>query len=209
MKNNKKIIVIGAGPAGLTATNELLNKGYSVKLFEKENYIGGISRTAVYKGNRIDIGGHRFFSKSDTVMNFWHDLMPYEEDISTTSDDVMLKRSRLSRILWMRRLFDYPLKLSLKTISQMGYWRTFTIGLSYIKSILFPIKPEKNLEDFFINRFGRKLYLQFFKSYTEKVWGVPCSEISSAWGAQRIKGISILKALAHAIKPKKSSDIAQ
>ena len=213
---NKKIIIAGGGPAGLTAAYEL-SKGQDadIAVFEKDIQVGGISKTVNYKGNRIDIGGHRFFSKSDTVMQWWDGILPTEGDKikADDTDKVMLVRSRKSRILWMRKLFDYPLKLTADTILKLGLWRTFLIGMSYLKAAAFPIKPEKNLEQFFINRFGKRLYLQFFKDYTEKVWGVSCSEISSAWGAQRIKGISITKAIAHAAKSafakKDKSDIAQ
>ncbi len=210
--NTKNIIIAGGGPAGLTAALELSKKSQKVDLFERENFYGGISRTAVYKGNRIDIGGHRFFSKSDTVMQWWADILPYQsEELSPDKTDlVMLERSRLSRILWMRKLFNYPLSFSAETFLKLGLFRTFLIGLSYMRALAFPIKNEQNLEEFFINRFGKKLYLQFFKDYTEKVWGVSCREISASWGAQRIKGISIRKAIAHALKPKKkSADISQ
>lgn len=196
---NGKIIVVGAGPAGLTAAYEIGSK--NVTIFEKESFVGGISRTAEYKGNRIDIGGHRFFSKSDAVMDWWNKILPFQEDGENADDTelIMLKRSRLSRILWMRKLFDYPLSLSPKTILNLGVFRTFLLGASYLKAALFPPEKIENLEDFFISRFGERLYLQFFKDYTEKVWGVKCSEIDASWGAQRIKGVSIKKAIMHAL----------
>lgn len=229
-------LIIGAGPAGLTAAYELLQKS-DVKpiVFEKSEYMGGIARTVNYKGNRIDIGGHRFFSKSDRVMDWWLDIMPMEcgeadrqqiayqgkrRDVVSSpqgpnpeqEDLVMLVRSRKSRIYFLRKFFDYPLKLSGDTLSKLGLLRTFRIGCSYMRSVVSQIKPEKNLEQFFINRFGRELYLTFFKSYTEKVWGIECREISAEWGAQRIKGLSILKTLKHAfgkLLPNRSQDVAQ
>lgn len=212
MNKDKKIIIAGGGPAGLTAAYELSKRGIKSLVYERDDFLGGISRTAVYKGNRMDIGGHRFFSKSDVVMDFWSEILPTQDENNNpeTMDSVMLKRSRLSRILWMRKLFNYPLSFSPETFLKLGLIRTFLIGMSYLRAVFFPIKNEKNLEEFFINRFGKKLYRQFFKDYTEKVWGVPCSEISSSWGAQRIKGVSIRKAILHALKPKdKSGDISQ
>ncbi len=225
-KNNKTAIIIGAGPAGLTAAYELLNKtDITPIIFEATGDIGGISKTVNYKNNRIDIGGHRFFSKSDRVMQFWLDHMPLQgkpakDDIilnrrlpSNVSggpdpekqDRVMIYRNRISRIFFLRKFFDYPVSLSLQTINNLGWLRTFSIGCSYAKARLVPIKPEKSLEDFFINRFGRKLYQTFFEDYTEKVWGIPCSKINPQWGAQRVKGLSISKAILHAVaKPFKS-----
>lgn len=228
---DKKIAVIaGAGPAGLTAAYELL-KRTDIKplVFEKSGDIGGISKTVNYKGNRIDIGGHRFFSKSDRVMRWWLDILPVDpaadeafdihyQNKSTTvqagkehtgdPDKVMLVRNRLSRIYFLKKFFSYPVSLSVQTIKGLGLWRTFKIFVSYLKARIAPVKNEQSLEDFFINRFGRELYLTFFKDYTEKVWGQKCSEISAEWGAQRIKGLSITKALAHAIRQlsKKNND---
>ena len=220
-KEFKKIAVIaGAGPAGLTAALELL-RTTDVKpvIFEAENVIGGISRTARYKGNRMDIGGHRFFSKSDTVMDWWQGILPLQgvaskDDIAIgrkvplteggpdpeKTDYVMLCRSRLSRILFLRKLFNYPISLNGDTIRNLGLWRMMKIGLSYIKVQLLPARKENSLEDFMINRFGVELYRTFFRDYTEKVWGVPCSKISPDWGGQRIKGLSITKTVVHAVK---------
>lgn len=217
----KKIAVIaGAGPAGLTAALELL-RTTDVKpvIFEAENVIGGISRTARYNGNRMDIGGHRFFSKSDTVMDWWQGILPLQgaaskDDIAIgrtvplteggpdpeKTDYVMLCRSRLSRILFLRKLFDYPVTLNGDTIRNLGLWRMFKIGMSYLKVQILPARKEKSLEDFMINRFGVELYRTFFRDYTEKVWGVPCSKISPDWGGQRIKGLSITKTVIHAVK---------
>ena len=220
-RNFTKIAVIaGAGPAGLTAALELL-RTTDVKpvIFEAEDVVGGISRTARYNGNRMDIGGHRFFSKSDTVMDWWQGILPLQgsaskDDIAIgrsvplveggpdpeQTDYVMLCRSRLSRILFLRKLFDYPVSLNGDTIRNLGLWRMMKIGLSYLKVQLLPARKEKSLEDFMINRFGVELYRTFFRDYTEKVWGVPCSKISPDWGGQRIKGLSITKTVIHAVK---------
>jgi protoporphyrinogen oxidase len=207
-------IIIGAGPAGLTAAYELLTRtDIHPIVLERSTYMGGISRTIEYKGNRMDLGGHRFFSKSDRVMEWWLAQLPLAQNGEAEILDLrMLVRSRKSRIYFLRRFFEYPIQLSKETLMQLGLRRTLRIGFSYLRSALFPIKPVSNLEEFFINRFGRELYMTFFKSYTEKVWGVPCSQISADWGAQRIKGLSIRKAIAHflkqAAKPRES-DIAQ
>ena len=273
-------IIIGAGPSGLTAALELVRRtGMKPVVLEASEEIGGISRTIRYKGNRMDIGGHRFFSKSDRVMQWWIELMPpstdagadvdisyqgkqrsikveptatvhpvavpahleqepplrgmgplqdpadEERDETTdpqespveameivveapTADDtdrVMLVRPRRSRIYYLRKFFDYPIKLSGNTVQNLGMARMVKIGFSYVGSRIRPITPEKSLEDFLINRFGRELYLTFFKSYTEKVWGTPCRDISAEWGAQRIKGLSLTTALKHFVKKKSFS----
>jgi len=185
----KTALIIGAGPAGLTAAFEFLKKGdIHPIVVEQENFVGGISRTVEHNGNRMDIGGHRFFSKNNWVMEWW----------KTIYGDMML-RPRLSRILYMRKFFDYPVSLNANTIKGLGLWRMAKIGTSYLKSSLFQIKTEKNLQDFMLNRFGKELYLTFFKDYTEKVWGIPCEQISAEWGAQRIKGLSIAKTIKHAL----------
>jgi protoporphyrinogen oxidase len=220
----KTAVIIGAGPAGLTAALELLRRT-DIKpiVIEFSNDVGGISRTVHYKGNRMDIGGHRFFSKSDRVMRWWLDLMPVEagarengqlfyqgqqrglpeatsEPDPEKEDLVMLVRQRKSRIYFLRRFFDYPLSLTAATFRNMGLTRTLQCGISYMRSALLPLREEHSLEDFLINRFGKKLYLTFFKSYTEKVWGVPCHKISAEWGAQRIKGLSLKGATLHYLK---------
>ena len=230
----RRAIIIGAGPAGLTAAYELLTRTEIQPIvLEKTDYLGGISRTANYKGNRMDVGGHRFFSKSDRVMEWWLKILPLaaaeqgpaairyhrmerevapSASVETNGDRVMLLRPRKSRIYYLRRFFDYPIRLSKDTLLKLGLWRTFKIGLSYVYSALFPIKDEQTLEQFFINRFGRELYLTFFKSYTEKVWGVPCDRISAEWGAQRIKGLSVWATLMHALKKmlrRDSGDVGQ
>lgn len=205
---SETVIIIGAGPAGLTAALELArNSGIRPIVLEALDDVGGISRTIEYRGNRMDIGGHRFFSKSDWVMNWWRQMMPVapETDADGFSkmpdeDRHLLIRPRLSRIYFLRRFFDYPISLSARTMANLGPLRLIRIGISYVWASLFPRRPEKHLEDFFYNRFGGELYRTFFKDYTEKVWGVACSAISPSWGAQRIKGLSITKALVHAAK---------
>jgi protoporphyrinogen oxidase len=237
----KTAIIIGAGPAGLTAAYELLKKT-NIKpiIYEKSGDIGGISKTIKYKGNRIDIGGHRFFSKSNRVMQWWLNILPLQaapskddvklkrnlkikgngkEEITHTkdlqktknpdpekTDRVMLIRQRMSRIFFQKNLFDYPISLNINTIKSLGLFSIIKIGLSYLKISVFPIKNEKNLEEFFINRFGKELYKLFFEEYTEKVWGVPPHEIDSAWGAQRVKGLSITKTIINAIQSMFSKD---
>jgi protoporphyrinogen oxidase len=285
----KKAIIIGAGPAGLTAGLEFLRRSEVVPvLLEASDEIGGISRTIRYKGYRMDIGGHRFFSKSDRVMQWWMDLMPpdmsspdavkvdgapgkpaepleisyqgkrrvvtvpahpseepplrglgpllgddeeantdgesdaseadVEESLAVPEpenpDLVMLIRPRRSRIYYLRKFFDYPITLTASTLANLGATRTVRVGTSYMWSRAHQITPEKSLEDFLINRFGRELYLTFFKSYTEKVWGTPCHEISAEWGAQRIKGLSLTTAVKHFVKKMfrgkgKGGDLAQ
>ena len=211
MSKDKTVLIIGAGPAGLTAALEIIRRGEHLNplIVEATGTIGGISQTVNYKGNRMDIGGHRFFSKSDWVMNWWKSILPVEQEGSNAGKNLLI-RNRLSRIYYLRRFFDYPIKLSLQTLMNLGGVRAIRIGFSYIYSILFPRKPEVCLEDFIINRFGKELYLTFFKDYTEKVWGVSCREISAEWGAQRIKGLSITKAVIHAITaPFKKKSINQ
>jgi protoporphyrinogen oxidase len=232
----RKAIIIGAGPAGLTAAYELLKRSDIIPvILEKSGDIGGISKTINYKGNRMDIGGHRFFSKSDRVMNWWLNILPAQdtgneqftisyqnksrqvapgESITPKdSDKVMLVRERLSRIYFLRKFFTYPIQLSIDTLRKLGVGTTISILVSYLQAQASPRKPENSLEDFMINRFGKTLYNLFFKDYTEKVWGVPCHEIPAEWGAQRIKGVSIRKAIQHAVqsavKKKKSKDISQ
>jgi protoporphyrinogen oxidase len=218
----KRVAVIaGAGPAGLTAAYELLQRSDIRPLvFESDSQVGGISRTVNYRGNRMDLGGHRFFSKSDWVMQWWQSILPVQavpETVDLTyqgqhrsfarsevaphshSDEVMLVRSRLSRILYRRRFYDYPLKLNWRTLSNLGLPYTVDIAASYALARVQRRTPEASLEDFLINRFGTTLYRTFFKDYTEKVWGVPCAEISAEWGAQRIKGLSVGKAIRHAL----------
>ncbi len=208
-------IIVGAGPAGLTAAYELLKRsGVKPVVYEASGMTGGISRTVNYKGNRIDIGGHRFFSKSPRVLQWWLNILPLQTPVGggellgeccppgskdaqgpdpEHTDRVMLVRERRSRILYSGQLFDYPISMSLDTLSKLGLRRVVGIMAGYFQARVFPIRDEKSLEDFFVNRFGRVLYRTFFKDYTEKLWGVPCDQISSEWGAQRIKGLSIAK----------------
>jgi len=236
-EDGRKVAVIaGAGPAGLTTALELLRRSNIAPLvFESDGQVGGISKTVNYRGNRMDLGGHRFFSKSDWVMRWWQDILPVATGAELLSDAlrvsyqnrhhefapgraaaqdpeaVMLVRERLSRIFHRRRFFDYPLKLNASTLRNMGLMETLRIGLSYSHARVIHRVPEASLEDFLINRFGERLYRTFFKDYTEKVWGVPCGEISAEWGAQRIKGLSIRKALAHALASpfRSAADTAQ
>ncbi len=207
----KNVVIIGAGPAGLTAAYELLAKhqGYSVTVIEKSDAIGGISKTVRTGGNRMDIGGHRFFSKDAAVMRWWQEMMPLQgapsfDDAKLNrevplapggpdperEDRVMLVRNRVSRIYYQKHFFDYPVSLKWQTLKTMGLGTTLQVGFSYLKTI-FVKKPETNLENFYINSFGRKLYSMFFEGYTEKLWGRHPREISADWGAQRTKGLSI------------------
>lgn len=235
MERKKKVIIIGAGPAGLTAGLELLraNKNnakkvatktraegarnkdikYEVIILEESNEIGGISRTVKYNGNRMDIGGHRFFSKDEKVVEFWKELMPIqgklayddkklkrERNVSKggpdpeKEDEVLLLRNRVSRIYYLKKFFDYPISMKMQTFKNMGLKRTTQAGMSYVKSMVVK-KDEDSLENFYINRFGKKLYSMFFEGYTEKLWGRHPSEISADWGAQRVKGLSVTTVL--------------
>ncbi len=183
-------IIAGAGPAGLTAATELLDRtDIRPVVMEASEHIGGISRTARHAGNRMDIGGHRFFSKSRRVTDFWERFMPTGADPETT-DRVMLRRPRVSRIFYLKRFFDYPISLSGRTFRNLGLKRTLRAGCDFMRT-RFHTLPETSLENFYINRFGRALYHMFFEDYTHKVWGVHPSRLGADWGAQRVKGLSL------------------
>ena len=211
----KKAVIIGAGPAGLTAASELLDKtDIQPVVLEATAAIGGISQTVAYKGNRMDIGGHRFFSKDREVMDWWKKRMPVQgarskDDILLGLDDkplepggpdperedrVILLRHRVSRIFFLRKFFDYPISLSRGTFANMGLGRTLKAGFGYLGSVIHK-RPENSLEDFYINRFGKPLYSMFFEGYTEKVWGVHPSKLGADWGSQRVKGLSVTAVL--------------
>ena len=211
----KKALIIGAGPAGLTAAYELLTKSKDIEVivFEESDCFGGISKTVNYKGNRMDMGGHRFFSKIPEVNAWWDHMLPMQghptyDDIilhrpmpvtkggpdPEKEDRVMLTRHRVSRILFDTKFYDYPISLKPETFKNFGLLTTLKVGFSYLGSMFHKL-PETNLENFYINRFGRKLYSMFFEYYTENLWGRHPSEIDASWGAQRVKGLSIVAIL--------------
>ncbi len=187
--SEKHVVVVGAGPAGLTAAYELCRRGIPNTVVEKANVVGGISQTARYKGYHFDIGGHRFFTKVKVVDDFWHEVLP---------DEDFLTCSRLSRIYYNKKFFYYPLRPA-NALWGLGLWNSTLILLSYFKAQFYPTKEERSFEDWVSNRFGKRLYRTFFKTYTEKVWGMPCSEIAADWAAQRIKGLSLTSALKNAV----------
>ena len=208
----KKALIIGAGPAGLTAAYELLKKARDIEVvvFEESDCFGGISKTVNYKGNRMDMGGHRFFSKIPEVNEWWDNMLPMQgaptyDDIvlkrempvhkggpdPEKEDRVMLTRHRVSRILFDTKFYDYPISLKPETFKNFGVLTTLKVGFSYLGSMFHKL-PEDNLENFYINCFGRKLYSMFFEYYTENLWGRHPSEIDASWGAQRTKGLSIM-----------------
>lgn len=193
--NNKQTaIIVGAGPAGLTAAHELLKKtDIRPIILEQGSQVGGISKTINYKGWRFDIGPHRFFTKSSAVSALWEEILPKE-------GGNFLKKERLTRIYYNQSFFDYPVKLSLKNLKNLGTKKIAKIIFGYLSARLRPVNPEISLEDFFINRFGRELYKTFFKSYTEKVWGVSCCDIPKNWGAQRVKNLSLSRVITNTIK---------
>jgi len=226
----KKVVIIGAGPAGLTAAYELLKAqdgAFEVTVLEETDVIGGISQTVRYHGNRMDIGGHRFFSKDDRVMNWWQEMMPRQgkpsfDDIKLKrkkklaeggpdpeqTDRVMLVRQRVSRIYYKKKFFDYPISMKMETIKNMGFKTTMEAGFSYLGASVRKL-PETSLENFYINRFGKKLYSMFFEGYTEKLWGRHPREISADWGSQRVKGLSIRAVLKDMLTKKSKKDQKQ
>ena len=226
----KRALIVGAGPAGLTAAYELLKKtDIHPVVMEATDVVGGISQTVKYKGNRMDIGGHRFFSKSTAIMEWWNNVMPVQGALSKDDillgnnerplqkggpdpqkeDRVMLYRDRVSRIFFLRKFFDYPISLKFSTFANMGLWRTIKSGCGYIYSQLHKLK-EDSLENFYINRFGRPLYELFFEGYTEKVWGKHPSKLGADWGSQRVKGLSVYAIIKDALmKPFRGDDVAQ
>jgi len=194
--DTKKAIIIGGGPAGLTAALELSKHGVPATVLEADKQVGGIARTVNYKGYLFDIGGHRFFTKWDEVNQIWNDVLGGK----------FLERPRLSRIYYNKKFFMYPL-VAKNALFGLGIFESMRILASYIKAQLMPTPKEENLEEWVSNRFGRRLYEIFFKTYTEKVWGVPCTTIRAEWAAQRIKGLSLLTAIRNAILPTKTSDV--
>ena len=189
-------VIIGAGPAGLTAGYLLSKAGAPVTVLEADQtYVGGLSRTATYKGYHFDIGGHRFFSKSEAVENLWTELLPND----------MLVRPRSSRIFYKGKFFSYPLK-PLDALAKLGLLETARCILSYVRARLSPVRQPTNFEEWVTNQFGERLYRIFFKTYTEKVWGMSCREISADWAAQRIRGLSLWSAMANAMRLRRPAD---
>lgn len=188
----QKIAILGAGPAGLTAAYLLCKQGQQVVVYERDpTYVGGISRTETYKGYLFDIGGHRFFSKSKEVEDFWTLIL----------GDDLLERPRSSRIYYNKKFFSYPLA-AMEALSKLGVLESARCVASYLQAKINPVKDPRNFEDWVVNHFGKRLFTLFFKTYTEKVWGIPCKEISADWAAQRIKGLSLSSAIKNAfVKP--------
>ncbi|MBR4608150.1 MAG: NAD(P)/FAD-dependent oxidoreductase [Lachnospiraceae bacterium] len=226
----KKVVIIGAGPAGITAAYELLREPnqFEVVILEASDKVGGISRTVRHGQNRIDIGGHRFFSKDDRVMEWWQEILKYQGAPSKDdkllgresrlieggpdpekTDDVFLIRHRVSRIYYNGKFFDYPISMKPQTFMNMGFLTSMKAGFSYLGSCIHKL-PETSLENFYINRFGKKLYSMFFEGYTEKLWGRHPRDISADWGAQRVKGLSIwalVKNVFGKLIPKKNREV--
>lgn len=224
---SKTAVIIGAGPAGLTTAYELLTRTDILPIiFENESAVGGLAKTIYHNGNGMDIGPHRFFSKSKRVLDLWNKILPTQsaKSLGTTEvlvgyqnkhmpvelpelgpdpavdQTVMLVRNRHTRIFFLNKFFDYPLSLGIDTLKKLGLSRVIKIAFSYAKSKCFPTHPEKTFADFLVNRFGNELYNTFFSDYTEKVWGVPCTELSPEWGRQRIQNVSLGRAIAQSLK---------
>jgi protoporphyrinogen oxidase len=193
---SERVVIIGAGPAGLTAAYELGKHGQRALVLESDHIVGGIARTVNYKGYLFDIGGHRFFSKWDEVNDLWREIL----------GDRLLERKRLSRIFYRNHFFFYPLKAA-NVLRGMGFVESLRMLVSYVRARLFPLQQEETLEQWVCNRFGARLYRAFFKTYTEKVWGIPCNEIHADWAAQRIKGLSFLSAVRHALFPGRGNHV--
>lgn len=191
---DKKVVVIGGGPAGLTASYRLSKAGLKSIVLEKDQIVGGLSRTINYKDYYFDIGGHRFFTKIKEVEDMWKEIL----------GDDLLRRKRLSRIYYNKKFFYYPLRV-LNAFMGLGMWNSFLILVSYLRAKITPSKQEDTFEQWVSNRFGKRLFNIFFKTYTEKVWGIPCSEIRAEWAAQRIKGLSLLTALRNALIKNRNS----
>ena len=227
-RKQRVALIIGAGAAGITAAYKFVTES-DIKpiVIEEENCVGGLAKTVTFDGDKADIGPHRFFTKDEKVMDLWKSVLPLQgenakDDILLSrftdykdgsanpevSDSVFLRRRRFSRIFYMNKFFDYPVKMNLKTVLNMGLIRTACAGFSYIKSC-FIKRKENNLEDFMINRFGKVLYEMFFEFYTQKVWGRHPKNISKDWGEQRIKGLSLLKTLLNKFSKKKETSLIE
>jgi len=194
--SDRKIVILGGGPAGLAAGYELANRGAEVVVLEKDSIVGGISRTVCHNGFRFDIGGHRFFTKIGRVNALWHEVLG--EDF--------LRRPRLSRIYYNKKFFNYPLK-PMNALLGLGLFNSFGIFASFVASKVRPYEKEDTFEQWVSNRFGKKLYRIFFKTYTEKVWGLPCDQIEAEWASQRIKGLSLVSAVKAALLGNKGKKI--
>jgi protoporphyrinogen oxidase len=196
VKASQKVVVIGAGPAGLAAAYRLCHHGIDTVILEKDPQVGGLCRTIRYKGNYFDIGGHRFYTRNKAVLAWWQGLLGAD----------FRKVPRLSRIFYRGEYFDYPISIG-EVLAGLGMFDAGLMLVSYLKSRLFPYPKERNLEEWTINRFGKRLYQAFFKYYSEKVWGIPCDQISADWAAERIRGVSVFAAVRHALSKGRENNI--